>query len=194
MHVWHLTKLFCRLFVLRAKPYELPYSNTLNIFLIVMFIALKAISYLWFIDIINVYDKRTEISLNLHGALFVSAVWVLMLFAVIRSTFTYYNILERSTQVISAVLAMDCLLTLMYLVWLAVLSMVELPLFSGSFASAGIIFGFVFMLYWQFMIYIHILVTSMEISILKAGVFALFYMMLQHNLAELLLNLVITLN
>lgn len=194
MHVWHLTKLFLRLFVLRAKPYELPYSKTLAVCFTVLFVVLKTTSYMWFIDIINVYDKRSEISLSTLGGLFVSGVWVLMLFAIIRSTFMYYDILERSTQVITAILAMDCLLTILYLAWLAGLSLVVLPLASGSFVSAAIILTFILMMYWQFMIYIHILVTSMEISILKAGVFTLFYMMLQHNLSELLLNLVIKLN
>lgn len=194
MYIWHLTKLFLKMLALRAKPYELPYSRILTLSLAAIFIILKAISYFWFINIINVYDKHNDISLGVPGALLVSGVWALMLFAMIRSTFMYYDILERSTQVITAFLAMDCMLTILYLIWLACLSMVELPLASGSFTSFGIIFSFILIMYWQFMIYIHILVTSMDISILKAGVFTLFYMMLQHNLAELLLNLVITVN
>lgn len=194
MNVWNITKLFVKLFALRAKPYELPYSKTLTLGLALLFIILKAVSYFWFINIINAYDKHNDISLGVSGALLVSSVWVLMLFAIIRSTFMYYNILERSTQVITAFLAMDCVLTLLYLMWLGGLSMVALPLATGSYISLVIIVSFVLIMYWQFMIYIHILVTSMDISILKAGVFTLFYMMLQHNLAELLLNLVITVN
>jgi len=194
MDIRHLTELFVGLFVLRAKPYELPYSKQLAAGLAVLFIVLKAISYLWFINIVDVYDEHNVISLGIPGALLVSVVWVLMLYAIIHATFMYYDILERSLQVITAILAMDCLLTLCFLIWLGGLALVGLPLASGSIATAAIIFGFVLIMYWQFMIYIHILVNSMEISILKAGVFALFYIMLQHNLAELLLNLVITLS
>lgn len=192
MQVITLARLFVGLFMLRVKPYQLPYSKGLAGCLTVLFVVLKAVSYFWFINIVNVYDKLNAISLSLPGAALVSGVWVLILFAIIHSTFLYYNILERSIQVITAFLGMDCLLTLLFLIWLGCLSLVGLPLASGSFVSAGIIFSFVLIMYWQFMIYIHILVSSMDISILKAGVFALFYTILQHNLAELLLNLVIT--
>ncbi len=194
MQFRYLTKLLFGLFVLRVKPYELPYSKILPVCLAVLFVLMKATSYLWFIYIVNAYDTHNVISLSIFGAILVSVVWVLILFAMIYSTFLYYNILERLIQVVTAFLAMDCLLTLFFLMWLSSLTLVGLPLASGSFASAGIIFSFVLIMYWQFMIYIHLLVSSMNISILKAGVFALFYTILQHNLAELLLNLVIKMN
>lgn len=194
MNVWHLTKLLAGMFALRTKPYELPCSKIFTLGFGILFIVLKAVSYYWFIDIINVYDKRNVISLGIFEALFVAVVWVMILVATIRSTYMYYHILERAPQVIIAVLAMDCFLTVCFLIWLGCLSVVSLPLASGSLVSAGIILGFILIMYWKFMIYIYILVTSMDVSILKAGVFGLFYIMLQHNLAELLLNLVITVN
>lgn len=191
MHPWNLAKLFFRMFTLRAKPSDLPYSMTLLLILSTVFLLTKSLVYLWFIHIVNRFDTHELISLSLSGASIIALMWLLILFAVLRTTLLYYSMVERFVQLATSFVAMDCMLTGLFLIWLTVLDLVQLPLATASFGSIGIILGLVLMMYWQFMVYIHLLIYSMNISILKAGVFALFYMLLQHNLAEVLLNVVI---
>lgn len=192
MNVLHITKVLLNLFILRAKPSDIPYSKTLLLFLSIVFLLTKSAVYLWFIQIVNKIEPQEVIKLSYFGSLIISVVWILILFAILRSILSYYNLVDRFLQVAISFVAVDCFLTALFLLWLSCLTMVQLPLAPGSLGSIGIILGFVLMMYWQFMVYIHILIYSMNISVLKAGVFTLFYMLLQHNLSEVLLNVVIT--
>lgn len=191
MHIWQTTKLFGKLFILRGKPSEIPDSKALLFSLSVVLLLTKSLVYMWFIQIVNRFDDDEVIKLAWSGAMWVSVIWILVLYATLRTTLLYYKFVDRFIPVANGFVAMDCLLTLLFLVWLYGLSLVELPLEHGSIGTIGIIIGFILVMYWQFMVYIHLLVHSLDVSILKAGIFALFYILLQQNLAELLLNVVI---
>lgn len=192
MQVWNLTRTFFKMFSLRAYPNEVPNSTGLLFFLSIVFLLTKSAQYLWFINIMNRFDKAETLHITYFSALIVAVIWLLLLFATLRTTLVYYNMVNRFTQLASAFVAMDCLLIGLFLVWLTGLALINVPLHSVSVGTIGIILGFVLMMYWQFMIYIHLLVYGMGVSILKASVFALFYMLLQHNLAEILLNVIVT--
>lgn len=191
MWVWHLTKKFLRLFLLRALPDSIPYSKALLGFLTLLLFITKNILNIWFISIVKVYDKKLLIDLSLPSSMVIVAVYILLLFACVRSLLVYYNVPERSVQVITSFIAVDFLLTILFLVLLFCLSSIQLPLEPGSFNGLLIILFFVVLLYWQFMVYIHIIFNSLRITILKAGVLTLVYMLLQHNISEILMNILI---
>lgn len=184
-------KTFLRLFTLRAKPTDLPNSINLLIFLSVVWMLTKSALYLWYIQIIDRFDVTDIIELSYFGGMVISGVWLLVLFAVVHTALTYYHLTTRFVQTATAFVAVDCMLVLLFLVWLSGLVLLELPLESNNLGMIAIILGFILMMYWQFLVYIHILLYSMNLTILKAGVFALFYMLIQHNLSELLLNMII---
>lgn len=191
--VWDLTKTIAKMFVLRAKPQELPQSAGLLAFACIIFLVTKTASLLWFIQIFDKIDPKDIIRITYYGAAVISFIWLLLLFAILRTTFSYYNMLGRFMQTVTAFVIMDCCLNIVYLLWLGVLSTLDVSLISSeNVLSMAIIIGFVLIMYWQFMVYIYLLRYSMDISILKAGVFSLFYMLLQQNLSEILLNAVIT--
>ena len=191
MNIWNLTKLFTRMFALKATPSEVPFSITLLSFLAGIFLISKAAAYLWFVRIVNNYDTQQIMHLSVWGSLIVVAMWLLILFASVRSLLSYYKLQERTVQVVTSFIAMDCFLTILFILWLFALSVVKLPLATGSLGSFSIVLGFILLMYWQFMVYIHILINSVNISIIKAGVFALFYQLFQHNVAEIVMNFII---
>src|SRR5262249_37669648 len=156
-----------------------PYSKTLLLFLSIVFLLTKSAVYLWFIQIVNRFDIHEVAKLSYPAALSIAVVWMLLMFAVLHSVLSYYHLLGRFVQLATAFVAMDCLLTVLFLVWLTGLSFLHLPL-TLTAGTIGIVLGFVLMMYWQFMVYIHILVLGMDVSILKAAIFTLFYMLLQH--------------
>lgn len=192
MNVIQTTKTFLKLFVLQAKPNEVPYSKTLLVFLSIVFLLTKSVSSLWFIHIVDRFDASQVISLNYLPSLLVCVVWLVVLFAILRTTLLYYHLENRFVQVATSIVAMDCLLSLVFLIWLVGLEVLPLPTGDDPLGAISIIVGFVLMMYWQFMVYIHILVYSFDLPLIKAGVYTLFYMLLQHNLSELLLNVVIS--
>lgn len=193
LKVRETAKVFLNLFLLKGKPNAVPQSFSLLFMLCIFFILSKVAIYLWFIHIVDRFDPKDTIHITYVGASLIAIIWLLLLFATLRSTLLYLKILDRFLQIATAIVAMDCILNVIYLIWLSVLGYVDLPATGiQSVTSIAMILGFILMMYWQFMVYINILVFSMNITILKAGIFTLFYMLLQHNLAEILLNEVIT--
>ncbi len=191
MQAWNLTKTFVKMFVLRAEPSGVPSSKALLLFMSVVLVMTKIAVYLWFMQIVNHLEDKQLIQLSYFGAGLVALTWVLVLFAFLRTALLYYKKGDRFVPGAISFVTMDCFLTALYLLWLAGLALADVPLQSSSIESIGIMLGFTLMMYWQFMVYIHLLVYLMDIPLLKAGVFALFYMLLQHNLSEVLLNIVI---
>lgn len=192
MHVGNLAKLFLNLFTLRAKPSDIPYSKTLLLFFSIVFLLSKSAVYVWFIHIANRFDTHLVMHVTYGGALMVAVVCILLLFALLRTTLHYYKMLDRFVQLAIGFVAMDCFLTALFLIWLCGLAVVHLPLAGASLGTIGIMLGFVLMMYWQFMVYIHLLVFGMDLPIIKAGFFTLFYMLLQHNVAEIILNVIVS--
>lgn len=191
MSVKELITIQLRLFILKALPEQLPYSRALVAVLTVMFFVIKTFSNLWFIEIIKVYDKKLQLDLSLSSSALIIAVYLLILFASVRSLLTYYNVSDRATKVIAAFLTVDLIFSIIGLGWLLCLSYIPLPLQPGSIFGIIIILVFVMILYWQFMVYIHIIFKSLDITLLRAGVYALVYMMVQHNVSEMLMSILL---
>jgi hypothetical protein len=189
--LWQVIKIFLRLFFLKAKPEDLPYSRVLLVILCCGLLLVKTISNIWLIDIISVYDPKLLIDINYLYAAFIFGIYLFILFASVLTTLSFYKVPERSVQVITAFVSMDLLLGLLFMVWVSGLALVPLPLQANSIAGLFLILYFVVMLYWQFMLYIHIIFNSLNLTVLLAGVYALVYMLLQHNVAEILIGLVI---
>ncbi len=191
--IWYLAKLFGRIFVLKDNPSNVPYSIALLFILVITFLASKILLYFCFIDLVDKFDNKDIINLTYSGALTIALLWVMILFAALRSALSYYNLTSRFVQTASSFVAIDCILNFIYILWLLVLFLFEVPGESyPTLLSIVLILGFILLMYWQFMVYIHMLIYSMEISLVKAGVFSLFYMLLQHNLSEIALNSVIS--
>lgn len=191
MYLWNLTKLFFKIFTLRAKASDIPYSQALLLVLSIIFVLTKTGVYIWFVRLVDQFDSTQALELSYFGAFEVSVFWLLVLVATLRTALIYYKMVGRFVQLACAFVTVDLILTAIFALWLCGLSIVNIPSDSANLGSIAIIIGFVLMMYWQFMVYIHLLVYGMNLTILKAGVFALVYMLLQQNLAELMLNGVI---
>lgn len=189
--MWHTLVILSKLFCLRASPGDIPYSRVLLGILAILFLALDSITDVWFVDIVNNYDQETRVYLSLNYSLLMSLVWLLILYAIIRSTLTHYKLTDRLVQVMTAFLWADTMLAVIYLGGVAILSRVTLPIEDNSFTAMSLLLAFVVYLYWQFMLYLHIIFNSLNISVLKAGLFTLLYILLQYNISEILINFMV---
>ncbi len=189
--MWYTLVILSKLFCLRASPGDIPYSRVLLAILAILFLGLDSITDVWFVDIVNNYDLQTTVYLSWHYSLLMSLVWVLILYASTRSTLTYYKLTDRLVQVMSAFLWVDTMLAVIYLGGIAVLSRVTLPIEDSSFTAISLLLAFVLYLYWQFMLYMHIIFNSLNISVFKAGLFTLLYILLQYNVSEILINFMV---
>ncbi len=190
--VLHITKLILRMFCLRSLPHEIPYSTKLLGVIGVCFVVLKTLSLIWFIQLINQYYPKNPFQLGVTGAFMLALLWILMLFACVRSVLIYYNLSSRTVQVVTALLAMDVLLVMLQMCWYAMLAVVGLPLASGALSTILIAIVLVLLMYWQFMVYIYIFVHSFDIGMFRAGVFALVYLLMQNYVADLLMNVLVS--
>lgn len=191
--IWNLTKLFGRMFLLREKPSSVPYSLALLVVVTIVYFITKIPLYLWLVHIIDQIDIEHIIILSFSGAFIIPTVWVLILFAMLNSVLSYYKLKGRFVQTATSFLAMDCILNIFYLLWICSTTLLTSPFELGpSFTSMMVILGFVLIMYWQFMVYINLLVYSLDVSLVTAGIFSLFYMLLQQNVSELILKVIIT--
>lgn len=191
MLLGQIFRLFMRFLLLRAKPEAVPYSVTLFTVLLFAVGAIKMLANLWFVNVVDVYSIKTNFELSFPHALLISAVHLLILVACVHTVLAIYNLSERTLQVCSAFLGVDLLFGLAQLLWIFGLSSLDLPLATGSAPAIILLLAFILLLYWQFMVYIHIIFNSMTLSVIQAWVFALVYMLLQINVGEILLSLLV---
>ncbi len=181
-----------KLFVLRLSPEDIPYSKNLLILLAILLFGIETFTNLWLIEIVRIYDPTLVLHLSVFSSMLISLVYLLIMFACVYSVLTYYKKQERSIQVITAFLGVDFILAILFLCWMLFLSTIDLPLQSGSGKGLIIILLYIMMLYWQFMVYIHIIFNSLNTSVLRSGIYALVYMLLQHNITEVLMSILLT--
>ena len=188
-----LVSTFGKLTLFKAKPEDLPYSKVLLLGLVVLVFIEKNIANLWFVSIIQKLpsERIGTIELSLLGSSLVVGISILLLCGCIYSILTYYNLLNRCIQVVTAMLAVELCLTAVFLLWIGILAMAPIPLPANSGFTWVLLLGFIGMLYWKFMVCMHIFLHSAGITILQAGLFALIYMILQHNIAEMIMSWVI---
>lgn len=191
MWLWQLIKIFIRLFGFRAMPNEIPYSRVLLACVIVIDLVAKCFANLLQIDVINAYDKKSVISLSTIASLLSVSVCLLILIAFVHTILVHYKLRERFVQLVTALISVDIVAALLFMLWTYSLSFMQLPLEPNSVMALVLIVFFIVVLYWQFMVYMYIFLHSLSLSALLSGLFALVYMLLQQNLADILINLLI---
>jgi len=194
MWLWQLIKVFLRLFGFKANPNEIPYSWVLLGCVVLIDLVAKCFANLLQIDVINAYDTKSVINLSVIDSLLAVSLCMLILVAFVRTVLVHYKVTERFVQMLTALISVDVLATLLFMMWTFGLSFMQLPLEPDSVMALVLIVFFIMVLYWQFMVYMHIFLHSLTISTLLSGLFALVYMLLQQNIADILLNLLIKRN
>jgi len=178
--------------LLKSKPSDVPYSRAFLVVFATGFVLVKTITDKWFVDIVNNYDDRVTVFLSTEYAIFMSLLWILLLYAIVRTALVYYGKVERLVQTMTTFLWVDLVISVVFFIWVAILSVQELPIQHGSFPMICLIISFLLMLYWQFMLYVHTMVYSLDITVLRAAIFTLCYMVLQYNISEILINFMVT--
>ena len=193
MYATKLVKLFFKIFLLKEKPEVLPYSKVLLFLLLVIVFIEKNIANVSFVHVLQNYapEKVDLTPLSFWNSSIVIGVSILIMWACISGILAFYKVSERLIQVMSAIVGIDIILTGLFMVWMLVLYFAPAPLPVNSLLAWGLVLTFILLLYWQFMAYIHVFANSVSISILKAGLFSLLYMLLQHNIAEWLMELIL---
>lgn len=194
--VYSLASKFIKLFFLQEKPENIPYSKFILLGLCIILYLEKTYVNLQFVELAKeiATEKNIIINVSFGYSSLIILISLLVTFVTIGSLLAYYKIPERTVQVVTAFLSVEVILALLFLIWIFVMSSLPTPLKANSFAAITLVMAFILLLYWQFMVYIHIFLNSINISILQAGLFALVYMLLQHNISEALLSLVIEVN
>jgi hypothetical protein len=186
-----LITILYRLLILRAKPHDIPYSKVLLAGLAIAVFAIKVYAHSVLIALFKTQLKDLVVHLSVLRSGLIVLLYFLVLIACLRTTLSIYKIPGRFVQVASNLLWVDLVVAALFILWLYSLFAVSLPLQFDSISAFAIILVFILLMYWQFLLYINIFVNSMPVSVLRAGVFALVYLMLQHNLADILINMMI---
>ena len=180
--MWQLIKLYLKLFILKATPQNIPYSKSLLVVLIFLFLLISVPLHLFFSSILiaNASPKINLVPLDIIQALFIVGVFLAIMLATVYSLLTCYNLKSRLVQILSSMLGVE------------IISAIILSFILFISPSVISIVLFIFLLYWQFMVHIHIFMHSFNIGVIIAGIFALIYNLLQHNVDELLLSAFMT--
>lgn len=178
----NLLKIYWQIFMMRTGPQDLPYSKYLLAVLVFLslfanYIANRIFAYVAY------HTGKTELQLALltpDVLLILGASSLLIMFAYVMIGLSYYKFSNRLIQMMLALVGMDILLTIFFTG-----VVIFLP-----FTLLALLFVFV-LLYWQFMIHTHIFSHGYSIGLIKAGFFALIYLLIQHNISEYLLKILI---
>ncbi len=175
----YIIRALMRLFLLKGSPEELPHSKVL----LVLFITVDLLTGVALSKIIaGIPIKQPDlqlkiISLTTFDFFIVAFVKLIVLFACIYGLLAYFKITERFIQTTSAIIGVNIILTIFLLINIFLIQL------------TGIAFILFFLLiYWNFMVYTYVFVKSFSTGILKAGVFALLYMLVQHNVGNIMLR------
>src|SRR5690348_5216222 len=93
-----------KLFALRAKPSDVPYSIVLLVLFAIGFVCVDCITDVWFVDIVNRYDATLTVHLTWYYAFGRSLIWVSILYAMVRTLLTVYHVQDRFVQVMTSFL------------------------------------------------------------------------------------------
>lgn len=175
---------FMRLFLMRQKPQDIPYSKVLVVILVAGFFCINVPLNLVFANLLLTQAAATTTKAPLQllplypvQSIAIVSSYVLIMWVSLYSGLAFYSLQNRFVQTISSVLGVEILLS----IWLGTLLVLPMS------AMTGILF--IVLLYWQFMLHIYIFSNSLSCSLLKAGMFALLYILLQHNMNEAMFNL-----
>lgn len=173
--LYKLIKSFIDLFFLKINPEDIVYSKLLLIFLMgIDFIANYRANIIG-IKIFNIINKKHIIPQSLLQSVIILSCTALVLWGVIYSVLTILKKQNRLVQILTSLIAIDIIMRLLLISSILV--------FKYSMFAALILL--IFLLYWEFILYIHIFSNGLNINYLKSGIFVLIYMVIQHNLTEI---------
>ncbi len=178
--MYELIKSFINLFLLKTKPEDIVYSKLLLVFLVVVDFIVNYVADVVGIKVFNLINNKHLKFLvpTVEQSIIVLAILFLVLWGVLYSTLAFYNKSNRFVQILTSLTLVDIVLRLLLIVWVIILK------YSAFLATILM----VPLVYWEFILYIFIFANGFNFNYLKAGVFSLTYMLIQHNLGELLFN------
>lgn len=168
---------FILLFALKEKPQDIPYSKALVGLLVCCFVVTNVPLNITLANFLVEHSqtKLPLLPLKVIGSLTMVVSYIAIMALSIYAILSFYNYRQRFVQTVASLLGVEIILSL----WFWALLVIPLSPFTVIF--------FILLLYWQFMVHIHIFSNSFSCTLLKAGLFALLYILLQHNVSEILL-------
>jgi hypothetical protein len=181
--LYNLIKSFISLFLLKTKPEDILYSKTLLTILIGIDLIVNYEANVVGIKIFNLINKKhvNLIPLSLLQSTIILLIIILVLWSIIYGVLTFYKKQNRLVQILTSLVAVDIVLRLLLISGILIL--------KYSIFAALILF--IPLMYWEFVLYIFIFANGFNINYLKSGMFALIYMIIQHNLSEILAHFLI---
>lgn len=180
--MYNLIKSFLNLFIFKTKPEDIVYSKSLLVFLVVLDLIINYIANIVGIKIFNSINKQhnTLIIPSMLQSLIIISVLFLVLWGLVYTVLTFYHKRNRYVQILTSLVAVDIIFRI-----LIIAAMIGLK-YSPFLA----IVVWLPVMYWQFILYIFIFANGFGFTYLNSGLFTLCYMLIQHNLGELLVNYV----
>lgn len=181
--LYNLIKSFIGLFLLKTKPEDILYSKTLLTILIGIDLIVNYEANIIGIKIFNLINKKhvNLIPLSLLQSTIILLIILLILWSIIYGVLKFYNKQNRLVQILTSLVAVDIMLRLLLIIGILFL--------KYSIFAALILF--IPLMYWEFVLYIFIFANGFNINYLRSGMFALIYMIIQHNLSEILAHFLI---
>jgi hypothetical protein len=178
--MYNLIKSFVNLFLLRVKPEDIIYSKALLVFLVGMDFVVNYEANVIGIKVFNLVNKQQINFLvpSLAQSLVILAVLFLVLWTLVYTTLAIYNKTNRFIQILTSLVAVDIAIRLLIIICIIILR------YSAFLATILLIP----VVCWEFILYIFIFSNGFNFNYLKAGAFSLVYMLVQHNLGEILVN------
>ena len=181
--LYNLIKSFISLFLLKTKPEDILYSKTLLTILVGIDLIVNYEANIVGIKIFNLINKKhvNLIPLSLLQSTIILLIIILVLWSIIYGVLTFYKKQNRLVQILTSLVAIDIMLRLLLIIGILIL--------KYSIFAALILF--IPLMYWEFVLYIFIFANGFNINYLRSGMFALIYMIIQHNLSEILAHFLI---
>lgn len=176
--LYKLIKSFIKLFLLKIKPEDILYSKLLLIILLFIDLIINYEANVIGIKIFNIVDKK---HLNLVPLSFLQSTVILLaiifvLWSIIYSVLIFYKKQNRLVQILTSLLAVDIILRLLLMC----------SIYTLKYSVLAALILFIPLMYWEFVLYIFIFSNGFDINYLRSGIFALIYMIIQHNLSGIL--------
>lgn len=178
--MYHLITSFLNLFIFKIKPEDIVYSKALLIFLVVLDFIINYIANMVGIKIFNSINKQHNILVipSMLQSLIIITVLFLVLWGLVYTVLTVCHKRNRFVQILTSLVAVDILFRILIIV--AMIGIKYSPFLA--------ILVWLPLMYWQFILYIFIFANGFSFTYLNSGLFTLCYMLIQHNLGELLVN------
>jgi len=181
--LYKLIKSFIDLFLLKIKPQDIIYSKLLLIVLIVIDFIVNYEANLISIKIINLINKKdiNFIPPSLYQSMIILVAMLIVLWGSIYGVLIFYKKQNRLVQILTSLVAVDIILRLLLMC----------SVFMLKYTIFAALVLLVPLMYWQFILYVFIFANGFDINYLRSGIVALVYMLIQHNLGEIVAHYVV---